>query len=273
MVAIHAAGAERVLLARRSAAQLWDMRRRQHHTIELLVPWRQHDAELAALRLQLDGQDWALRVKVRRTRTLWESHATSMDNLPITTPARTIIDLASVLPIDELRSVLIDARQRRIVTLAEVIDLHEFLRRYPGRAKLGRVLRDLDDADSRLEWEFRREAERRGFRPHPGHFAFRCSDGVCIEIDVAFPDAWVAVEIDGYGSHSERESLVIDHKRQNRAVLDGWRPFRVDWTRFKFDTDAMFDELALLLKTPHSQPGPPELARVTAGRGARATDT
>lgn len=262
MIAIKAARTHRILVARRAAARLWDMRRAVPDVIELLAPADRHDPPLPTLRLDVAGKAEPVTVSVSRSRTLLTGHATTLGTIPLTTPARTSVDLAGVLTVNELRSTVIDARQRGVLELSEIATLHETIRKYPGRGRMRRVLADLDEdvCDSRLEWEFRTEARRRGFRPYPRPFPFRCSDGVTVHIDVAFPEAWVAVEVDGFGAHSERASLVTDHLRQNRAVADGWRPFRVDWTRLKTDAHRLFAELTALLQSPHGQSGPAPLA-------------
>jgi hypothetical protein len=246
-IATVAAG-RRALVSREAAAYLHGMTRDEPDNIELVVP--------ADRRLALSGLD----VAVWRSSTLLQSDVAQHLSIPLTCPARTVIDLAAVLSLDQLRGVVIDGRQRRIVTLEQIGRRHQRIASYPGRANVTRVLRDLDEetCDSMLEWDFRTEARRRGFRPFPRPFPFRCSDGVVIEIDVAFPREWVACECDGFGSHSERTSLTRHHKRQNRAVADGWRPFLVDWTRLKRDPDGLFADLAALLAgaDPDRPPAP-----------------
>jgi hypothetical protein len=250
-IAVGAAGGERVLVSRRAAAHLHGVERDPPATIELVVPGDRH-VSLADLALPVAAHH----VTVWRSSTLLRADAGVADRIPVTVPARTAIDLAAVLTLDELRAFVIDARQRRLVTLADIRRLHDRIPRYRGRGNVARVLRDLDEAtcDSMLEWDFRRDAKARGFRPYPKPFPWRCSDSRLIHIDVAFPEAWVACECNGLGAHSRRSHLTIQHKRQNRAVADGWRPFLIDWTRLKFDPDGLFGDLAALLATPVDRP-------------------
>ncbi len=256
-IATLIAGRHRVLVARRAAAFLWGMTRTAPPMMELIVPVDRHDAEVSDVKLDVDGHR-PLTIKVTRTRTLRMSDAEELRGIPVTAAARTVIDLAAVLSLAELRLVVIDSLQRRLLSLPDIATIHDAVKCYPGRKKVTLVLADLaeETCDSRLEYVFRKEARRRGFRPYPRPFPYRCSDGRTISIDVAFPAAWVAVEIDGLAFHSDRQSLVLDHKRQNRAVVDGWRPFRVDWTRLSHDADALFAELAALLASPHAHTAP-----------------
>lgn len=270
LVVLRTTGTSRILVGGMAAAYLWGMVRRPPRRIDVVIPMSRHEPKVQHLRLPVEeqGRVFTATVRLRRSRTLVRADAVHRGLVPLTSPARTIVDLAADLSVDDLRSVVIDARQRRIVQLDDVRGVHERIPVYPGRGAVRRVLRDLDaeTCDSSLEWDFRKAARARGFRPHPHHFPFRCSDGVVIHIDVAFPAQWVAVECDGFGSHAERNDLVVDHLRQNRAVADGWRPFRVDWTRLKQDTDRFFAELDALLATPPSHPEPPPMDESAARR-------
>jgi very-short-patch-repair endonuclease len=46
-------------------------------------------------------------------------------------------------------------------------------------------------------------------------------------LDLAWPDAKVAVEFDGFVPHSTRRVFDDDRERQNDLVADGWTVFRV----------------------------------------------
>lgn len=48
-------------------------------------------------------------------------------------------------------------------------------------------------------------------------------------IDVAFPDQRVAIEIDGWAFHSDREAFQNDRTRQNWLALQGWQVLRFTW--------------------------------------------
>lgn len=277
MVAVKAVGGERVLVSGRSAAYLHDMTREQPEVVDLVVPWTCHHPAFRDLRLVV-GQGTSaceVGVEVHRSRSLVLADAVEVRGIPCTGAARTVADLAADTCLDDLRLLVIDARQRRRTTLAAIAAVHERIPRYPGRPKVARVLADLDeeDCDSALELLARREAAARGFTPWPRPFPFTCSDGVTIEIDIAFPDRWVACECDGLSSRAERGSLTTHHRRQNIAVADGWRPYLIDWTRLTRDPDGLFADLAALLATdpgrPPAQPADPTL--VDAGfRGRRA---
>lgn len=58
-------------------------------------------------------------------------------------------------------------------------------------------------------------------------------------LDYAWPDARVAVEVDGYGPHSSREAFQDDRARQNVLVLAGWTVLRFTWADLRDRPDAV----------------------------------
>lgn len=46
---------------------------------------------------------------------------------------------------------------------------------------------------------------------------------------MAFPDAKVAIEVDGWAFHSDAEVFVSDRNRQNAISLLGWKVLRFTW--------------------------------------------
>lgn len=48
-------------------------------------------------------------------------------------------------------------------------------------------------------------------------------------IDIAFPVQRVAIEIDGWAFHSDREAFQNDRERQNWLALQGWQVLRFTW--------------------------------------------
>jgi very-short-patch-repair endonuclease len=44
-----------------------------------------------------------------------------------------------------------------------------------------------------------------------------------VRIDVAFRDAWLAIEIDGYRWHASASAWASDQERRNAMIAAGWR--------------------------------------------------
>ncbi len=59
-------------------------------------------------------------------------------------------------------------------------------------------------------------------------------------LDLAWPDAKVAVEFDGFVPHSTRRVFDDDRARQNDLVADGWTVFRITKTMLDADPERTF---------------------------------
>jgi len=49
------------------------------------------------------------------------------------------------------------------------------------------------------------------------------------EIEFAYPDLMLAIEVDGYGPHASRRAFQHDRDRQNALVGLGWTVLRFTW--------------------------------------------
>lgn len=64
-------------------------------------------------------------------------------------------------------------------------------------------------------------------------------------VDVAFPDAKVAIEVDGWAFHSDAETFVKDRRRQNVIALLGWQVLRFTWLDLTEHPDRVLAEIKL----------------------------
>lgn len=188
-------------------------------------------------------------VVARRTSTLRGCDVVvGEDGVRRTTVARALADLAASLKEGALRLLLIDAVQRRLVTLEEVVAVLDVLPRAHGRALLLRLCDELrqERSDSALELITREHLRRRGLTPHAAPFPWRCPDGVIVHIDIGFPEAWVAVECDGLASRLDRRRLALHHRRLEQ-IGRNWSLLLVDWTRITSDSQGFLREVAARL--------------------------
>jgi hypothetical protein len=149
-------------------------------------------------------------VVLHRSRFLPALHISLHEGIPTTTPARTLVDLATVLSEVRLSRVLEEWLADRKVTvtrLAAVLD--EMGTR--GRADVSLVRRLLDGrvlagkpGDSTDDPTLGQLFANRGLRV-PLHNHLVEVDGEVLEIDWAFPAELVAVEIHGFSVHTRSE--------------------------------------------------------------------
>jgi very-short-patch-repair endonuclease len=165
------------------------------------------------------------RLRVHRVAALDIRDVRLRDGLPVTSPARTLIDCAGAgLSIDRLLS---EARALKLVTDK---DMHAAIERCPGR-KGTRAMRALLEIEKDTGYT-RSEAERRlkrivkeaGIEPP----VFNASlEG--IHPDAYWPRLKVVVEVDGYPYHGHWAAFQRDRARDNRLVSAGFVVLRFTW--------------------------------------------
>ncbi len=181
---------------------------------------------LIGRRARLDG------VRTHQTNKLLAEDRTVLAGIPVTSPARTAIDLGSCLS-ERLLIRFVDHATRNlgldIETLATSLD---FLggRGRPGTRTLRRAIAErregLQPGDSDLEVRVVRDLMRLGV-PRPEQNVVVEAGGRVFVLDLVWLAIKVAVEVDGYAYHSSRSSF--DHDRQRDLLLkrQGWEILRV----------------------------------------------
>jgi very-short-patch-repair endonuclease len=62
-----------------------------------------------------------------------------------------------------------------------------------------------------------------------------------IHVDFAYPEAHVAIELDGYAWHMDRASFERDRERDNALTALGWRVLRFTWAKLRWQPDYVAD--------------------------------
>ncbi len=221
MAAALAAGAESVA-SHRSAARIWELC--DNDKIEITVPLTR------CPRLQ--------RVVIHRSTDLVPDHVTTWKRFPVTKPARVIVDLAAILSPSEVEDALDRALTRHLITIAGVEwVLNEVSR--PGRkgaAVAGRILDERalgkEPAHGQLEPRMARLLRRAGLPPARFQHRVYAPDGRFLaQVDFAYPDLLLAIEVDGWESHGTPRAMGKDFVRQNGLVPFGWRVLRFTWNQ------------------------------------------
>lgn len=197
----------------RSAAGLWrlDRFRRQH--MDLLAP--------APSGRRVPG------ARTHETNDLPSRDRTVFEGIPVSTPARTIIDVARYVSPARLGSMLDDAVRRDLTSYEEVQQRFAELaaRGRDGIATVRQVLSTRPGGavvpDSPLEHDVR-ALLRRSAVPEPVlHFRVDC-DELTYVLDLAWPHHLVALECDGFRFHRTPAQLDWDDRRRTALALRGW---------------------------------------------------
>ncbi len=198
--------------------------------IQLLVPAGRRATTLA-------------RTQTLRTRTWADQDVTWIDGVPAIRMARTIGDLAAVADLDPLRRLVIDARQRRHLDLPGVVEHLARAGNIRGRRKVERIVRDLDATlvDSEFERLVVRWLRSVGFEVQT-QFPLQTRTGL-VHLDLALPALRVAIECEGFGSHSARKQHNRDTRRQNAISGRDWTVLRLTWDEFTTERSAFLADL------------------------------
>jgi very-short-patch-repair endonuclease len=182
-------------------------------------------------------------LKTRRRRRMDPRDATSWRAIPITTVPRTVIDLSSVLSLDELALACHEAGVRYRTTPAQVEA--RMGPREEGAKKLRAVLRgDAHVTLSRMERRFLKLLRAEGLplpitnRPAGAHY-----------VDCRWPHDGLTVELDSYTYHASRHAWEQDHRRDREARARGDEIRRYTWTDVFHEREPMLAELRALLAT------------------------
>lgn len=153
------------------------------------------------------------------------------DRVPVTSPARTLVDVAGVLDDEALEAVAEDFFHRGVTTphaVQRCLDATGGTGR-AGSRLLGDLLADRDQAplERKLEVKLWRLLRKSGLRP-VRQFDVRCGDKK-YRLDFAWPILKVAVEGEGFAAHGGRLAHVRDKRRLADLVGAGWRVVPVTW--------------------------------------------
>ncbi len=216
------------LLSGRSAGWLWELSEGSELPVEVTV-------------VGIDARSRPNLV-VHRARTLSQEDVRLWKGLPVTSPARTLVDLAGILDMAELEAAYAIALRRKRVRLDEI---GAAMARAPGHKGVA-MLKALVDGGahptltrSRYERKLR-SLIRAADLPQPlvntkveGH-----------EVDFFWPKHRLVVEFDGFDTHGHRTSFETDRLRDQRLIAAGHRVLRITARQIDFTPYAVLARLA-----------------------------
>jgi very-short-patch-repair endonuclease len=242
MAAVLAFGPEAVL-SHRSAGQLWG-----------LLP-RSPIAPEVTRRKRAEGRP---RLTIHRGK-LMADEVGVMWGIPVTSVARTMFDLAGMLPEREVERAWNEVEVHEYRVRLSIPDL---LARYPGRpgtALLDRLARGeaVGITRNELEEAFLVLVDRHDL-PRPRMNAHLAIRDRFYEIDCLWEDRKVAIELDGGAAHRTRRAFEKDRERDRILTAEGYTTARLTWRQITETPGEIAADLHLIL-TPYplsNGPGP-----------------
>ncbi len=155
---------------------------------------------------------------VHRTRRLRDSEVTRKRGIPVTTPLRTLSDMAPRLDDAQLEELICDFLSRQVITAGQLAKhVAGAGARRPGAPRLRRVaVRLLDDGvpESVAETQLIQHLLQLGFPPPERQYEVRTPENRFVaRVDLGYPDHQVAIEMDGYRWHAGPKQFNTDRRR------------------------------------------------------------
>lgn len=240
MAAVLAAGLGAVV-SHRTAADLWRVAPTAQAAVEVTVPRRGPRREgLRAYHAMLPPSD-----------------ITMLDAIPVTTPARTLLDLAAVVDRRRVERALERAESERLFDLHAI---HAVLERNAGRrgagrlrAALGGMLAGAEATASELERRFLALVRDAGL-PAPIVNGDRNVASADIQPDICWPAAGLMVELDSRRHHHTVAAFERDRARDRASVAAGWRVVRITWRQLHGEPAAVAADLQAALAADRQRP-------------------
>ena len=170
---------------------------------------------------------------LHRVRDLRPADRTVRFGIPVTAPARTILDVAGVLGGSDLEHVVARAERDGLVDRKSLATL---LQRFPGRPgtpALREILASAGGAAlTRSEAEDQFRALAREARFPPPRVNVRAGP---YELDFFWPEERLAVEIDGFRHHSSRPRFLGDRRKDAWLLARGITVLHLSWQQITED--------------------------------------
>ena len=232
MAAVLAAG-EGALASHRTAARLWKLG--DFEDVEVTVS-RSRCPRLVG-------------VDVHRSRDLHRDRGATREGIPVTTPMRAVLDLGAVAARDVVENALETGLSQRLFSVRS-LEVHRARVARPGRRGSGVLRAVLDEralgatpADGLLEPRMALLLREAGLPPAEFQYPFYGEGRFLGRIDFAYPERRLAIEVDGFETHSSPHALDRDLRRQNALVLAGWTILRFTWRAVVLRPQQVADEI------------------------------
>jgi very-short-patch-repair endonuclease len=232
MAAVLACG-DHAFLSHRSAAALWGIARGASARVDVTAPI---------------GRRGRPGIALHRFRGLHPDDEAEREGIPVTSVARTLLDLAEVVDSRRLGRAVEEAERLGLFDLRAIERVCERNGGRHGLRPLLAVVRSLQPAPetrSELERGFV-DLCRRAQLPTPAVNALVAG----YEVDAVWWDYGLAVELDGYAFHRTRAAFERDRTRDAALMLAGYRVLRITARRLEDDPDSVAETIRRLIGRP-----------------------
>ena len=172
---------------------------------------------------------------VHQSTDLLPKHTMTIDALRVTTPPRTVLDLAKVFGESRLTGVVDNSLAGGIIDFDELVDLYLALTRRgkKGMRVMGKILarraREQRVSETVLETKLFRLLVDSGMRAPLKQFQAPWLEPIDGRVDFAYPEEKIVIEADSRRWHGLFNAFDVDRRRDIAAQLAGWIVLRFTW--------------------------------------------
>ena len=178
-------------------------------------------------------------IRTHSAATLTAADVDLIDNIPCTTLARTLLDIAEDATQRDVERALDHAERARRLDMRAIDDILTRADGRRGAALLRTVLAEhrVDSTPTRnvLEEAFLRICRDAALPPDAVNQWIAYPDGSGAEADFLWHAQRLIVEVDGRDPHTTRRAFESDRRRDQRLMLLGWRVVRFTWRQVIFE--------------------------------------
>ncbi len=219
MAAVLACG-DGAVLSHRSAAALHELRRTDRARVDVTVPKRSARRHTG--------------VQLHRSTTLTAQDVTTVNGIPCTNVARTLLDLAAVLRRRPVERAFDQAEMERTLNLRAIADQLARNPNHRGAKIVKAILAEhyigkTPTASELEEAMFALCQRTRMPLPEVNQWLDLGDGEPPIKADFLWRRQRVILETDGAKYHGTHQARERDPRRDQRAMLAGWRPIRTTW--------------------------------------------
>ncbi len=230
---------EGAVLSHLTAAAFWELRDRWPALIDVTGPEQRGR--------KIDG------VRCRRCRCPDSTEVVALDGLVLTSPSRTMVDLAGVLGDASLRKLVERAALRKLLDLRALDTAMARAKGRRGIAALRAILEDWRSADGSVP-DLRSEFEALVLPrllalgvPRPGCNVPLRLEGERLVIDFLWDEQRLVVETDGRATHETPPAFQSDRRRDQVLVAAGYRVVRVTWRQIEGELEGVVGRVSRAL--------------------------
>lgn len=231
-------GGAGAVLSHRSAAALWGiLRGSERSRVEITTPRSTRSSSAIH----------------RHTSRLPRDEITRRRQLPVTTLARTMLDIAAIAGGERMEGAIREAEYLHRFRLS---DLETILKRHPG-ARGARTVKSCltrlgggprGRVRSTMELKFARLLSGTDLpRPRLNALLDLDDGGRPVEADCLWSSQRVIVELDGGEAHRTRVAFEMDKERDRRLQVAGWQVVHLTWRQLLDEPAALLADLRKLL--------------------------